>query len=160
MQTRTLRCATVLGIVVALFGTRSGAQGTDPVVGTWVLNVAKSTFSPGPAPKSESRTYVAAGKETKVTSAGVGADGKPTAGGWTIVGDGRDVPMTGNPNADTLSLKQIDAFKTEFALKKAGKVVITGTRTISRDGKVMTITNKGTNAKGQAVNDVLVFEKR
>jgi len=40
------------------------------------------------------------------------------------------------------------------------RVVITGTRTISRDGKVMTITNKGTNAKGQTVNDVLVFEKR
>ena len=115
MQTRTLRCATVLGIVVALFGTRSAAQGTDPVVGTWVLNVAKSTFSPGPAPKSESRTYVAAGKEIKVTSAGVGADGKPTAGGWTIVADGRDVPMTGNPNADTLSLKQIDAFSTEYS---------------------------------------------
>jgi hypothetical protein len=160
MRTRTLRCAAVLGIVVALFGTRSAAQDTDPVVGTWVLNVAKSTFSPGPAPKSESRTYVAAGKEIKVTSEGVGADGKPTAGGWTIVADGRDVPMTGNPDADTLSLKQIDPFNTEFALKKAGTVVITGTRAISRDGKVMTITNKGTNAQGQAVNDVLVFEKR
>ena len=145
---------------IALFGTGSAAQGTDPVVGTWVLNVAKSTFSPGPAPKSESRTYVAAGKEIKVTSAGVDADGKPTAGGWAIVADGRDVPMTGNPNADTLSLKQIDAFNTEFALKKAGKVVITGTRTISRDGRVMTITNKGTNAKGETVNDVLVYEKR
>ena len=27
-------------------------KGPDPVVGTWVLNVAKSKFSPGPAPKS------------------------------------------------------------------------------------------------------------
>jgi hypothetical protein len=160
MQTRTLRCATVLGIVVALFGIRSAAQGTDPIVGTWVLNVAKSKFSPGPAPKSESRTYVVAGKEIKATSTGVDAEGKPTAGGWTIVNDGKDVPLTGNPDADVLSLKQTDAFSTEFALKKAGKVVITGTRTIARDGKVMTITNKGTNAKGQAINDVLVFEKR
>jgi len=40
------------------------------------------------------------------------------------------------------------------------KVVITGTRIISRDGKVMTITTKGTNAAGQAINDVEVFEKR
>ena len=77
MRTRTLHCATVLGIVVALFGTHSAAQGTDPVIGTWVLNVAKSTFSPGPAPQSESRTYVAAGKDIKVTSSGVGADGNP-----------------------------------------------------------------------------------
>ena len=160
MQTRTLRCAAVLGIFVALFGIRSAAQGTDPIIGTWVLNVAKSTFSPGPAPKSESRTYVVAGKEVKATSTGVGSDGKPTAGEWTIVNDGRDTPLTGNPDADVLSLKKTDAFSTEFTLKKAGKVVITGTRTISRDGKVMTITNKGTNAKGQTINDVLVFEKR
>jgi hypothetical protein len=160
MQTRTLRGAALLGIVVALFGIRSAAQGADPIVGTWVLNVAKSQFSPGPPPKSESRTYVVAGMEIKATSTGVDAAGKPTAGGWTIVNDGKDVPLTGNPDADVLSLKQTDAFSTEFALKKAGKVVITGTRTISRDGKVMTITNKGVNAKGQAVNDVLVFEKR
>lgn len=160
MRTRTLRCAIVLGIFVALFAIRSAAQGTDPIIGTWVLNVAKSKFSPGPAPKSESRTYVVAGQEIKATSTGVGADGKPTAGEWIIVNDGRDTPLTGNPDADVLSLKRTDAFSTEFTLKKAGKVVITGTRTISRDGKVMTITNKGTNAKGQTINDVLVFEKR
>ena len=160
MQARTLRCAMVLGIVVGLFGTRSAAQGTDPIIGTWVLNVAKSKFSPGPAPKSESRTYVMAGKEIKATSTGVGSDGKPTSGEWMIVNDGRDTPLTGNPDADVLSLKQTDAFSTEFTLKKAGKVVITGTRSISRDGKVMTITNNGTNAKGQTINDVLVFEKR
>jgi hypothetical protein len=83
MQTRTLRCATVLGIVVALFGIRSSAQGADPIVGTWVLNVAKSKFSPGPAPKSESRPYVVAGKEIKATSTGVDAEGSP------LLADGR-----------------------------------------------------------------------
>ena len=160
MQTRTLGSVIVIGVFVALFGMRSAAQSTDPIIGTWVLNVAKSKFSPGPAPQSESRTYVMAGKEIKATSTGVGADGKPTAGEWMIVNDGRDTPLTGNPDADVLSLKQTDTFSTEFTLKKAGKVVITGTRTISRDGKVMTITNKGTNAKGQPINDVLVFEKR
>ena len=160
MQTRTLGCAVVIGVFVALFGIHSVAQSTDPTIGTWVLNVAKSKFSPGPAPKSESRTYVMAGKEIKATSTGVGADGKPTGGEWMIVNDGRDTPMTGNPDADVLSLKQTDAFSAEFTLKKAGKVVITGTRTVSRDGRVMTITNKGTNAKGQPINDVLVFEKR
>ena len=48
----------------------------------------------------------------------------------------------------------------EFTQKRAGKVVITGTRTISPDGKVMTITSKGTNALGQTIDDVEVFEKR
>jgi hypothetical protein len=70
------------------------------------------------------------------------------------------VPLTDNPDADVLSLKQTDAVSTPFALKKAGKVVITGTRTIAQDGKVKTITNNVTNARCQAINDVLVFEKR
>ena len=160
MQTRTLRLVTVLGIFVALFAIRSAAQGADPVIGTWVLNVAKSKFSPGPAPKSESRTYVAVGQEIKATSKGVDADGKPTTGEWTVVYDEKDRPMTGNSDADMLSLKRIDAFTTEFTQKKAGKVVSSGTRAISKDGKVMTITTKGTNAKGQPINDVQVFEKR
>jgi hypothetical protein len=68
--------------------------------------------------------------------------------------------MNGDPDADMLSVKQTDPYTTEFTQKRAGKVVMTGTRAISRDGKVMTITTKGTNAKGQTVNDVEVFEKR
>ena len=55
-----------------------------------------------------------AGKEVKATSTGVDAEGKPTAGEWIIVNDGKDTPMTGNPDADVLSLKQIDTFSTEF----------------------------------------------
>lgn len=153
--------AAVLGMVLlALSGVKLASQGTDPIVGTWELNVVKSKYSPGPAPKSETRTYVAAGQDIKATSKGVGADGKPTVGQWTVNYDGKDRPQSGSPDADALSLKRIDAFTAEFTQKKAGKVVMTGTRTISRDGKVMTISNKGTNAKGQTINDVEVFDKR
>jgi hypothetical protein len=103
---------------------------------------------------------VVAGQDIKATSKGVDGSGKPTAAEWTVNYDGKDRPQTGNPDADVLSLKRIDAFTIEFTQKRAGKVVITGMRTISRDGKVMTITFKGTNAKGQTINDVEVFEKR
>jgi hypothetical protein len=161
MRTVTVTRAIGLGVVVfALSGIQSAAQATDPIVGTWELNVAKSKFSPGPAPKSETRTYVMAGEDIKATSTGVDGTGTPTAGEWTINYDGKDRPQTGNPNADSLSLKRVDAFTAEFTQKKAGKVVITGTRTISKDGKVLTITTKGTNAKGQTIHDVEVFEKR
>jgi hypothetical protein len=156
---RTLIVA--LGVLAfALVGVELAAQSTDPVVGTWELNVAKSKFSPGPAPKSETRTYAVVGQEVKATSQSVDATGKAVAGEWTVVYDGKDRPMTGNPDADMLSVKQTDTYTTEFTEKKAGKVVLTGTRAISKDGKVMTITTKGTNAKGQPVNDVAVFEKR
>ena len=39
----------------------------------------------------------------------------------------------GNPDADTLMVKRLDSFTVEFTEKKAGKVVITGTRVISKD---------------------------
>lgn len=147
-------------LAVVLQATCAFAQATDPLIGTWELNLAKSKFRPGPAPKSETRTYVAAGPDIKASSKGVDADGKPTARQWTVNYDGKDRPETGNPDADSLSLKRIDAFTTEFIEKKAGKVVTTGTRVISRDGKVMTITSKGTNAKGKTFSHEMVFDKR
>jgi hypothetical protein len=161
MCTRRCLCATVLGIaLVGLAALQAAGQATDPLIGTWELNVAKSKFDPGPAPKSETRTYVMAGQDIKATSKGVDASGKPSAGEWTINYDGKDRPQTGNPDADTLSLQRIDDHTVSFTQKKAGKVVITGTRTISADGKVMTITTKGTNSKGQPINNVWVFDKR
>jgi len=42
---------------------------------------------------------------------------------------------------------------------KGGKAVQTFIRVVSKDGKTMTVTIKGTNAQGQAVNNVVVFEK-
>jgi hypothetical protein len=95
-----------------------------------------------------------------VTSEGVDGDGKPTSSEWTIVYDGKDRPVTGDPDADMLSFKRIDAFTTAFTQKRAGRVVITGTRAISKDGKVMTIATKGINARGQAIDNVLVFERQ
>ena len=32
----------------------------DPLIGTWILNVAKSKYTPGPAPKSSTVVYEAA----------------------------------------------------------------------------------------------------
>ncbi len=153
---RTIASVTAL----AALGVVYLAQTADPLLGTWDLNVAKSKFNSGPAPKSEARTYVVAGNEIKATSKGVDASGKPTTGAWTVNYDGKDRPATGLTTGDALSLKRIDAFSAEFTQKKAGKVVATGKRVISKDGKVMTISTKGTNATGQAYDDVQIFDKR
>ena len=157
---RTMLCTLPIAVLVLTPpGVRLAAQ-SDPLIGTWVLNVAKSTYNPGPAPKSETRTYVMAGQDIKASSKVVDADGKPISSEWTVNYDGKDHPMTGVADADSLSIKRVDAFNYEFTQKKAGKVVSTGTRVISKDGKLLTITTKGTNAKGQAFVDVTVYEKR
>ena len=45
-------------------------------------------------------------------------------------------------------------------MKKAGKVVSTVKRNVSKDGKVMTLTAAGTNANGEKVNNVIVYDKQ
>ncbi len=151
-----------LGAVMALMLPVSHllAHPADPVNGTWELNVAKSLFGPGPGPQSQTRTYQSDGKTVKHVSKGVNAEGKPTHVEYTASYDGKDYPMTGNPVADTISLKRIDDVTVEATLKKAGKVVSTTTRVISKDGKEMTFTTNGTTPRGDAIRNILEFEKR
>jgi len=158
--------AVVFGIVVTLgvvLGAGLGsvaAQASNPRLGTWKLNVAKSKYSPGPAPQSLTMKIEAAGEGEKATTEGVNAAGTATMTQYTANVDGKDYAMTGSQNADTVSLKRIDARTMERTDKKGEKVVATSTRVVSEDGKTMTVTTKGTNAQGQAVDNVSVWEKQ
>ena len=136
------------------------AQAGDPLAGTWELNLAKSKFSPGPAPKSQTRTYEVTGQQEKMSAKGIDAEGKPTLRQFTANPDGKDYPYIGSPSHDTIALMPVDTFTTTFTEKRAGKVVGTGTRVLSKDGKMLTISVKGTNPKGQPVENILVFDKR
>ncbi len=154
------------GMVLALGGVLGvgvvslSAQGSDPRIGTWKLNVAKSKFSPGPAPQSLTVKVEPSGQGEKVTTEAVNADGTRTTVQYTANFDGKDYPLTGSQIADTVSLKRIDARTTERSDRKGGKAAQTITRVVSQDGKTMTATVKGTNAQGQAVDSVIVFEKQ
>jgi len=100
------------------------------------------------------------GQGEKVTAEFVNADGTRTTTLYTANFDGKDYPLTGSQIADTVSLKRIDARTTERTDKKGDKVAQTLRRVVSQDGKTMTVTTKGTNAQGQAVNNVIVFDKQ
>ncbi len=132
---------------------------TDPIIGTWKLDVAKSKYSPGPPPKSLTLTFQAAEKGTKLTSDGVDAQGQPTHTEYTANYDGKDYPITGSAIGGTVSLKRIDARTVQRTDKKGGKVVQTLTRKVSADGKTLTVAVKGTNAQRQPVNNELVFTR-
>jgi hypothetical protein len=149
-----------LGVVLGAGIVSVSAQESDARIGTWRLNVAKSKYSPGSGPQSLTVKVEASGQGEKVTSEGVNAAGTPTMTQYTANFDGKDYPLTGSQNADKVSLKRIDARTTERTDKKGDTVVITRTRVVSQDGKTMTVTEKGTNAQGQAVDNVVVFEKQ
>ena len=159
MENRLLKSLR-LPATILFMGFALSAQAADPIVGTWKLNVAKSTYSPGPAPKSFTAKIEAAGEGEKVTADGVRGDDTPIHVEYTAQYDGKDYPISGSPMADTVSLKRLDANTTERTDKKGGKVVQTLTRKLSSDGKTATITYKGTDAKGQPINNVGMFEKQ
>ena len=152
--------AVVLGVVLGADIMDLSAQGGDPRIGTWKLNVAKSKYSPGPPPQSQTLKVEASGKGEKVTSEVVNADGTNTTTQYTANFDGKDSPLTGSPIADMVSLKRIDARTTERTDKKGGTVAQTIRRVVSADGKTMNVTVKGKNAQGQEVSNVVVFEKQ
>jgi hypothetical protein len=129
-------------------------------LGSWKLNVAKSKDSPGPGPKSETLKFEATPEGIKLTTDGVAADGKAIHSGYVSKFDGKDVPWEGNPEADLASPKKIDDNNYENTWKRGGKAAIVAKVSVSKDGKTLTVTQTGTNAKGQAVNNVDVFDKQ
>jgi len=158
---RKLLVHAVLAIVAATSGVAiAEAAAPDPVIGTWQLTISKSTFTPGPAYKSQVRTYSQSGQSIALVIKTVAADGKEVTSQTTYQLDGKDYPWTGNPDVDTGAVKQVESNTAKFTLKKAGKVVQAGSRTVSKDGKTLTLKSKGTTAKGEKSEDVLVFDKQ
>jgi hypothetical protein len=132
----------------------------DPAIGTWKLNVSKSTFKPGPPPKAATITYSAAGDGVKRTGETVNAAGAATRMEYTATYDGKDYPITGSSVADSISLQRVDEYTVEGTLKKAGRVVSTVRRSVSKDGKTLTFNINGTNRQGQTVRNVSLYEKQ
>ena len=155
------RCMVGAALFILCFAaTEISAQTPDPVNGTWELNLAKSKYASGPAPKSETRMIEVVGDRITYTSRRVEAEGKAVVTQFVANFDGKEYPLKGNPNYDAISLKRIDRFTTESLNLKAGKVIFRNRRVVSADGKVMTVTGQTTNAKGEAVTDVVVFDKK
>lgn len=152
----------LMGAVIAagLGAVALAADQPDPVVGTWILNVAQSKFIPGPAPKSQTRTYTESPKGTVMKFAGVSASGSTVSGGSTFKYDGQDYPATGSPDYDTLAPKRLNGNTVRVDLKKGGKVVGTTIRTLSARGKVLTLSSKGKDAKGGTFDTVMVFDRQ
>jgi len=132
---------------------------SDVQMGTWKLNEAKSKFSPG-APKNHTVVYEASDDNVKVTVDGTDRDGKPTHNEWTGKFDGKDYPVTGDPNSDMRSYTKVDDHTLGLNLKKGGKITTSGRIVVSPDGKSRTVTTSGTDPQGKKVNSTVVYDKQ
>jgi hypothetical protein len=135
---------------------------SNPLVGTWELNTAKSKYEPGPMPTSLTRTVEAQGEGVKYTFVGVAADSKPIAYSFSVQFDGKDNPISGSmpQGADTISAKRTDSHHYVATLKKGGNVIGTAKVAVSKDGKVTTVDSTGTTASGAKEHDVQVYDKK
>jgi len=128
-------------------------------LGTWKLNEAKSKLGPG-APKNDTVVYEAVGDNVKVTIDGTDEDGKATHNEWTGKFDGKDYPVTGDPNSDARSYTKIDDRTLGFNMKKGGKATTSGRIVVSADGKSRTVTTSGTDSKGKKFKSIAVYDKQ
>lgn len=159
LSLRTLALGLILATAaIAIIGLP--AHASDPLAGTWELNLEKSKYNPGPPPKSQTRTYEVTGQQVRMISQSIDAKGNEIVHQFSAMRDGKDYPYEGWAIADTVSLTPVDTFTITFTQKKAGEVVVTGTNVISKDGKTMTISLKFTTPTGQQVDNRMVLDKR
>jgi hypothetical protein len=155
-----MSAAFVTTLLLVALALNISAAAADHHSGTWKMNPAKSTYSPGPAPKSVTVKIDSDEDGIKITSDGIDSAGNPTHVEYTAKYDGKDYPITGVPNADTVAVKRIDASTIQSTVKKADQVVMTVTSVLSKDGKTRTSTFKGKDPQGADVNNVVVYDKQ
>ena len=161
MNRRAFTTVALLSLAVVTALPQAGLAQSDPRIGTWKLNLAKSKYSPGPPPRSNTVIYEAVGQGLRARGEGVDAQGNPTkTDSGVFFYDGKSYPTTGNPDYDASSYKQVNASTFEFTRTKAGRVVQTTTTVLSADGKSRTNTTTGVDEKGQQINNVYVYDKQ
>jgi len=140
--------------------TAIAAFGIDESLGSWKLSMGKSKFNPKAPVKSVTTTREAAEGGLKVATTGERADGTKLNYNYTAKYDGQEYPVTGAP-WDTISIKQVDSNTfTTVSRKTGGKYKSTGRTVISKDGKTMTTTSKGTDGQGKPFSYTMVWDKQ
>jgi hypothetical protein len=135
----------------------------SPFIGAWKLNVAKSQFGGTPPPKSETRTVEAQASGQTYTFDGVAADGSRIHYSFTTNLDGKAVPMSGTGvpgGGDAVAITRVSPNADTTIVTKGSQVVGRLRVVVSKDGKVTTQTRKGTDASGQPITQVLIWEKQ
>jgi hypothetical protein len=162
MKSIAYRAATAFAAAAVLTtgALRLAAQAPDPFVGTWKLNVTKSSFNPGPPPKEATLVIAQMGNKMSSSLHMELGTGQKIAFEYTAPQDGTDTPVPGGGRVDAVSEKRINVRTVARDDKKDGKVTRAQYTVVSPDGKTLTLQIAAINAQGVAVNDVQVFDRQ
>jgi hypothetical protein len=157
MQAR-MRHGCLFAVVTVALGVVLGGTAfaqSNPFIGTWTLNVAKSQFDPGLSPTSGT-FVIKKGQEADSVKFATTAIVQMT---WPYSAH-FDSSEQQVPQVDSIAVKRAGANTSAFTIKERGKVVRTGNIMLSKDRKALTVTATWTNAEGQKVHGVQVYDKQ
>jgi hypothetical protein len=100
------------------------------------------------------------GQNRKATLTGLDADGNPLTWVFMFIFDSQSHPMTGAPLTDAMVYTPVDDHTVSWTATKGGQVVLTGTDTVSRDGKTFAVTTAGFDVNGRPTNNISVLDKQ
>jgi len=154
-----MKVKVILLTLLLLFISAVVCSAQSPHMGTWKLNEAKSHFGKGAA-RNNTVVYEAAGDRTKVTVDGVDGSCSPTHNEWTGKFDGKYYAVTGSDTGDMRSYTKANSRTLAIREKKGGKVVLTGTIAVARNGKSRTVRTTAKNAQGKWITNTAVYDKQ
>jgi hypothetical protein len=142
--------------------TEIGLAQSNPLIGTWKLNLAKSKYMGAPPPRSATPNFSGEGQNLVDNVETVDAQGQTIKTVLIHIYDGKPHPSTGAAGGlyDASAYARIDANTVDFVRSKDGKAVQTGWAVVSGDGKTYTVTTGGIGPNGQAMSSVAVYEKQ
>src|SRR5438046_9692036 len=154
-----MRTTTIVLILAVSLVACAASFAANPQMGTWKLNEAKSKVTPGTM-KNTHVVYSSMLGQVKINTDGIDPSGKPIHVEWSGKFDGKDYPVTGDPNSDTRSYTKVNERTLTTANKKSGKVTVTGQIVVSADGKSRTVNVVGTTPKGKKSKNVELYAKQ
>jgi hypothetical protein len=125
-----------------------------PFTGTWKLNLAKSSFNPGPPFKNFTITFAPDGTRHLDL---IGADGQPVKVSlrWS---DGKEVHPRGIENATVTSKVEGRTFHDIW--KQNGRIIEDVHGVVSSDGRTLTTTVDAMYEQGHPIHNHLTFDKQ
>jgi uncharacterized protein YfaP (DUF2135 family) len=150
-----------LTVALVLLALSFTVAATNPFLGTWKLNEAKSHF-PAAAGKNTTVTYTAAadGMITIVTD-GVDGKGNPVHGEWTGKFDGKPFPVTGGTNGVNMRTLMAKGERRLIMTNLNGvKPVSKGSIEVSSDGQARTVDITGTGPDGKPYKATYFYDKQ
>ncbi len=159
-MSRKILVPTLVASLLLSFGAVAAFARATNALGSWNLDLKKSSFGSMPAPKSEEMTITTDTRDAVAWSLkGTTADGKSYTESYDGPIDGQYHPLVSDEPGMTVAYTRAPRGNVTWTIKdKTGAVFETGSGIVAHDGKTLTLkgTIQGPNGKSDFVS---VFKK-